>query len=273
MSGQQALSRARTAAPLPDTPDTDRPVPAPGTSPPSQGHTWGQLALSWAATPRPMPTGRGDVPVRTPNSSPDHRAPSRSGPATLRPGQDHAAPLAQRSFTQARAVPDGQVVPSDPTPSHVQGRPGQHTVPGAPSLRKHGVPNTGAPCSQCRALSSHPQSLQPGLSTAQGCAWSRHGPRRPRCGGTTHTAKASSLVSGARRPRKASSQSRPQSSGHTATLRGWLAQLHLPPASYKGLPGPGVLCCPALAQGAIPKAELRGPQPHKPRAASSSLPP
>lgn len=51
--------------------------------------------------------------------------------------------------------------PSDPYPQPVQGRPSQHTVPGSPIVNT-GVPNTGAPCSQCRALSSHPQSLQQG---------------------------------------------------------------------------------------------------------------
>ena len=66
--------------------------------------------------------------------------------------------------------------PQGPPPQPVQGPPSQHTVPGSPIVNT-GVPNTGAPVFTVQGPLQHPTVPSAGLSAAQGCAWSRHGPQ------------------------------------------------------------------------------------------------
>lgn len=93
-------------------------------------------------------------------------------------------------------------------------------------------------------------------------------PRRPQCGGTTHTARSQQLSKrGQTTTEDVFPEPAPVQWTHCHPTR--MACSTASPPHTKGSRDREYSACPALAQGAIPKAELRGPQPHKPRAASS----
>lgn len=111
MTGSKRQPGRAQQAPLPDTPTDTRTGPVP--------HAWHQPTLT--RTPGASSPSAGQLP---PDQCPQAEMSQCARPTTpdlvLLPevAQPHsgldktyAAPLAQRSFTQARAVPDGQVVP------------------------------------------------------------------------------------------------------------------------------------------------------------------
>ena len=219
------------------------------------------------------PTGREDVPVCAPNNSPDLMflpAAAQPGAAWTRPHSDKTMqPLWLRGALHRHGLSQmDRWSLSDPHPQPVQGRPSQHTVPGSPIVNT-GVPNIGAPVFTVQGPLQSPHGPFSGAERSPGMCMEQARPPGDRSAVALPTVR-SQLLSKRGQTTTEDIFPEPAPVQWTHCLPTRMACSTASPSHTRGLPrDQEYSACPALAQGAVLKAELKGPQPHKPRAASS----